>query len=175
MGNVGQAVKAIGGTAQTYRTPAQKMAADLAASHNPDGPVDPAKMERHRQIIDIEDKARAGEITWPELYKLAYATDQITPEELKSIETNVKNTQNMDPGMAALYTRASRLPAKEYLDLLDTANNSERAALAPLTLKVQKRYLLKAKKEETPEERLKDPVFMRFLNMVPQREQAGEK
>jgi sugar (pentulose or hexulose) kinase len=89
------------------------------------------------------------------------------PDELKKIEMVVKETQGMDPGTAALYSRASRLPAKDYLDLLDVMNNSERAALAPLTLKTQKKYLNKAKKDETPEERAKDPVFQRFLNMVP--------
>jgi hypothetical protein len=167
IGNIGQGWKAVGGTAQTYQTPAQKLAADLASSHTESGPVDPAQMARHSRIIQLEDQARAGEISWPDLYKLAYQTDQISESELKTIEANVKSTQGMDPSMAALYTRASRLPAKEYLDLLDIANPSEKAALVPLTIKVQKRYLTKAKKEETPEERAKDPVFQRFLNMIP--------
>jgi hypothetical protein len=167
IGNVGQIVKGTGGTATVYRTPAQKMAADLASDHTESGPVDPASMERHRRIIQLEDQARAGEINWADLYKLTYATDQLHPDELKKIEMVVKETQGMDPGTAALYSRASRLPAKDYLDLLDVMNNSERAALAPLTLKTQKKYLNKAKKDETPEERAKDPVFQRFLNMVP--------
>ena len=115
----------------------------------------------------MEDQARAGEISWPDLYKLTYATDQLHPDELKKIETNVKDTKGMDPGLAALYSRASRLPAKDYLDLLDVMNNSEKAALAPLTLKVQKRYLNKARKSETPEEREKDSVFQRLLHMTP--------
>jgi hypothetical protein len=169
VGNIGQTVKALGGTATTYRTPAQKMAADLAADRTESGPVDPAQLERHRRIIQIEDQARAGEISWPDLYKLAYATDQIHPDELKKIETNIKETKGMDPGLAALYSRASRLPAKEYLDLLDVMNNSEKAALAPLTLKVQKRYLNASKKNMTPEERAKDPTFQRFLSLIPMR------
>ncbi len=167
IGNIGQTVKAVGGTATVYRTPAQKMAADLASSHSESGPIDPAQMARHRRILQIEDQARAGEISWPDLYKLTYATDQLHPDELKKIETNVKETKGMDPGMASLYSRASRLPAKDYLDLLDVMNNSEKAALVSLTLKVQKRYLNKAKKDETPEERQHDPVFMRLLNLTP--------
>ena len=167
VGNIGQTVKAVGGTATVYRTPAQKMAADLASDRTESGPVDPASMERHHRIIQLEDQARAGEVSWPDLYKLTYATDQLHPDELKKIETNVKETHGMDPGVAALYSRASRLPAKDYLDLLDVMNNSEKAALAPLTLKVQKRYLNAAKKNMTPEERQRDPTFNRFLNMVP--------
>lgn len=167
VGNVGQVVKAVGGTAQTYRTPAQKMAADLAADHSESGPIDPAQMARHHRILQLEDQARAGEISWPDLYKLTYATDQLHPDELKKIETNVKETKGMDPGTAALYSRASRLPASDYLSLYDQMNNSERAALAPLTLKVQKRYLNKARKSETPEEREKDSVFQRLLHMTP--------
>ena len=167
IGNIGQAVKAVGGTAQTYQTPAQKLAADLASSHTESGPIDPAQMARHSRVIQLEDQARAGEISWPDLYKLAYQTDQISESELKKIQENVKATHGMDASMASLFSRASRLPAKEFLDLWDVTNPSERAALAPLVSKVQKRYLTKAKKEMTPEERAKDPVFQRLVRMIP--------
>lgn len=167
VGNIGQTVKALGGTAQTYQSPAQKMAADLASSHSEDGPVDPSQMARHHRVIQLEDQVRAGELSWPDLYKLTYQTDQLKESELKKIQENVKATHGMEAGMASLFSRASRLPAKEYLDLLDVTNPAERAALVPLTIKVQKRYLTKAKKEETPEERQRDPVFQRFLRMIP--------
>jgi hypothetical protein len=167
IGNVGQAAKAMGGTAQTYQTPAQKMAADLAASHTEDGPIDPAGMARHRQVLRIEDQVRAGEMSYPDLMKMTYQTDQIKESELKKITDNLKKTQGMPAPMASLYSRASRLPAKEYLQLLDVSNPAERAALVPLTIQVQKRYLNKAKKDETPDERQRDPVFQRFLNMIP--------
>jgi hypothetical protein len=65
-----------------------------------------------------------------------------------------------------LYTRASRLPGPEYLQLYDQMNPSERTALLPLTLQVRKKYIAQAMKNLRPEERLKDPTFMRFLNMV---------
>jgi len=70
--------------------------------------------------------------------------------------------------LAALYTRASRLPAAEYLQLYDTMNSTERTKLIPLTKEVQRRYLNKMKKEETPEDRAKDPVFQRLIHMIPQ-------
>ena len=173
VGNVGQVWKAGGGTAQTYSTPAQHLAADLAASHSEDGVIDPSQMARHRRIIQFEDQARAGELSWPELMKMTFSTDQLKESELKQIQNNVKKTQGMDPSMASLYTRASRLPAKEYLDLLNVANPAEKAALAPLTIQVQKKYLTKAKKDMTPEERQRDPVFQKLLNMIPGQTQSS--
>ena len=175
IGNIGQGVKALGGTATVYQTPAQKFAAEAAANHNEDGPIDPAQMARHRRIMQFEDAVRSGEMSWPDLMKLTYQTDQLSESELKKIETNMKATKGLDPGMASLYTRASRLPAKEYLDLYDTMNSSEKSALTRLTIQVQKRYLNKAKKDETPEDRAKDPVFQRFLTMIPQRAPTQEQ
>jgi hypothetical protein len=167
VGNIGQTWKSVGGTAQTYSTPAQKFAADLASSHSEDGPLDPVAQARHRQVLRIEDQVRAGELSWPDLYKLTYQTDQLRESELKKIQDNVKSTQGKTPDIALLYSRASRLPATQYLQMLDLANPSEKAALIPLTIKTQKRYLTKAKKEETPEERSKDPVFQKFIRMIP--------
>jgi hypothetical protein len=174
VGNLGQVVKAVGGTAQTYSTPAQKMAADLASDHSESGPIDPAQMARHHRVIQLEDQARAGEVSWPDLMKLTYETDQLHESELKQIQNNVKKTQGMTPDMAALYTRSSRLPAKEFLDVWDQSNPREKAALAPLMSQVQRRYLNKAKKDMTPTERAKDPVFQRLLNMIPQSPQTQQ-
>lgn len=168
VGNPGQVWKSVGGTAQTYATPAQKMAADLASSHSEDGLVDPSQQARHRRIIQFEDQVRAGEMSYPDLMKLTYSTDQLKESELQKIQKNLKATHEMPSDMASLYTRASRLPAKEYLDLLNVANPSEKAALVPLTIQVQRRYLTKAKKEMTPQERAQDHVFQKLLHMVQQ-------
>ena len=168
IGNVGQVVKALGGTAQTYMTPAQKMAAELSSNHSEDGVLDSSQLARHRTILRLEDQLRSGEISWPDLVKLTYETDQLHPDELKKIQNNFKATQGMPADMASLYARASRLPAKEYLDLLDQMNPREKAALAKLTIQMQKRYLNKAKKDLTPEERATDPVFQKYLRMLPQ-------
>jgi hypothetical protein len=168
IGNIGQGWKSVGGTAQTYSTPAQKFAADSASTHSEDGPLDPSAMARHRRVIQLEDQVRAGELPWSNLIQLTYQTDQLKESELKKIQNNIKTTQGMDASMASLYARASRLPASEYLQLLDMANPSERASLLTLTIKVRERYLTKAKKNETPQERAQDPVFQRFLTMIPQ-------
>ena len=167
VGNIGQVANAVGATATVYHTPAQKMAADLASTHSEDGVVDPALQARHRKVMEFEDAARRGEMSMPDLMRLTYQTDQLKETELKKIQNNLKHTEGMSSDMASLYTRASRLPAKEYLDLLDQANASEKAALARLTLQVQKKYLTKAKRDLTPHERENDPVFQRLLKMVP--------
>jgi hypothetical protein len=174
VGNLGQGWKSVGGTAQTYSTPAQKFAADSASTHSEDGPLDPSAMARHRRVIQLEDQVRAVELPWSNLIQLTYQTDQLKESELKKIQENIKATQGMDASMASLYSRASRLPAAEYLQLLDMANPSERAALMTLTIKVQKRYLTKAKRDETPQERAQDPVFQRFLRMIPGQEQTPQ-
>jgi hypothetical protein len=167
VGNAGQAWKAIGGTATSYQTPAGEMAADLASSHSEDGIVDPSQQQRHRMIMDLEDKARTGDVSWPDLMKMTYQTDQLKESELKKIQQNLQKTKGMDSTMASLYTRASRLPAREYLQLYNSMNATERSSLVPLTLQVQKRYLTKAKKEMTPQEREQDPVFQTLLRMTP--------
>lgn len=172
VGSPAQVVKALGGTAQAYQTPAQKMAADLASTHSEDGVVDPALQARHRRVMQFEDQVRNGEMPMSDLMRLTYQSDQLKETELKKIQLNLKQTQGMSADMASLYSRASRLPAKEYLQLLDTMNTSEKTALVPLTIQTQKKYLNKAKKDETPTERAKDPVFQRFLNMIPQQPQA---
>jgi hypothetical protein len=172
IGNVGQFIKAGGGTAVTYQTPAQKLAAELASNHNEDGIVDSSQMARHRTVMDLEDRVRAGEVTWPELYQLAYQQDQITPKELDTIKKNYKVTREMDPGTASLYTRAARLPAPEYLQLLDQANLTEKQALIPLTKQVFRKYVTKAKKDLTPQERAADPTFQRIMRSLPQMETA---
>jgi len=166
VGNPGQLWKGVGGTAETYQTPAQKMAAELAANHTEDGPIDPTQMARHRAIMGFEDKLRAREMTMPQIYQM-YAAGQLHEDDLKKITENVKKTKDFTPDMASLYTRASRLPAPEYLNLLQQMNPSEKTALLPLTQQVRKRYIAKAMKTLRPEERLKDPTFVQFLNMIP--------
>jgi hypothetical protein len=165
VGNTGQLWKAIGGTTAAYASPGEKLAATLAANHNEDGPIDAVQMARHRTIMEFEDKLRSGQLSWPDVYKM-YASGELHQDEMKKIQENAKRTKDMDSALASLYTRASRLPGPEFLQLYDTLNSSEKAALVPLTLQVRKRYIAKAMKNLRPEERLKDPTFMRFLNMV---------
>jgi len=166
--NLGQVWKGVGGTARQYQTPAQKMAVELAANHNEDGPVSMPQQARHRYIQHLEDQVRSGDLPFSELMKLTYSTNQLNEGELRKIQNNFKATQNMPTDIARLYSRSSRLPAAEFLNVWDQANITERKALQPLLVQNQKKYLRKASKDLTPQERQQDPVFQRFLNMIPQ-------
>jgi hypothetical protein len=166
VGNAGQVWKAIGGTARSYSTPAQQKAAELAATHGSDGFVDPVQQARHRAVQELGDRLRSGDIAWPDLVKMTYGTSQLTEAELKKIQNNYKVTQSMPADMAHLYSRASHLPAKEFLDVWDTANITEQKALQPLMVQTQKKYLRKAAKDLTPEQRQQDPTFQRLLHMA---------
>jgi hypothetical protein len=123
-------------------------------------------MARHRLMMTWEDKIRDGEMSLPDIYKL-YAAGQLHEDDLRKITENIKKTKDLSAPLASLYTRASRLPGPEYLQLYDQMNPSEKAALTPLTLQVRKRYISQAMKNLRPEERLQDSTFVRFLNLVP--------
>lgn len=166
VGNAGQVWKAVGGTARNYSSPAQQRAAELAATHGPDGYVDPVQQARHRMVQELGDRLRSGDVTWPDLVKMTYGTSQLTEPELKRMQNNFKATQNMPADIAHLYSRASHLPAKEFLDVWDTSNITEQKALQPLLVQAQKRYLRKAAKELTPQQREQDPTFQRLLKMA---------
>jgi hypothetical protein len=166
VGNIGQVWKATGGTARTYATPAQQKAVELASTHTQDGFVDPVQQARHREVMQLGDRLRSGDVSWPDLVKMTYGTSQLTEAELKKIQNNYKATQNLPADIAHMYTRASHLPAKEFLDVWDTANITEQKALHPLLLQAQKRYLRKAAKDMTPDQRQQDPVFQRLLKMA---------
>jgi hypothetical protein len=116
--------------------------------------------------MGLEDRLRSGDIAWPDLVKMTYGTSQLTEAELKKIQNNIKSTTGMPADIAHLYSRASRLPAKEFLDVWDTANITEQKALQPLLLKTEKAYLRKTAKDLTPEQRQQDPTFQRLLKMA---------
>jgi hypothetical protein len=117
-------------------------------------------------IINLEDQVRAGEVSWPDVVKLTYNTGQLKESEMKRMQQNLQHTKGMDSTMASLYTRASRLPATEYLQLMEQMNPSEKTALLPLTQQVMKKYTSKAMKSMTPQERSQDPTLQRILNMM---------
>ena len=161
VGNPGQLWKAGGGTAQTYMTPAQQKAADLAATHTEDGALDPAQMRRHRTILGWEDKLRAGEIGWQDVSRM-HDMSQISTQEFSRIQKNFKETKGMDPSMAKLYTRAARLPAPQYFEVYEQMGEKEKEALRPLTDQVIRKYMTKQRKNLTPAELMQDPLYQRL-------------
>jgi hypothetical protein len=166
LGSADQAVKALGGTAQIYKTSAQNKAAQLASEKSESGPVDPAQLRKHHALIEFEDRVRSGEMPVTDIHKMV--EDGALPvKDAKAIIMNVKETQGLDPEMARLYTRASRLPMRDFLSVWDAAGNDEKAALTKLLLKKKASYFKKVMKELTPDERKEDSTYLRLRKLFP--------
>jgi hypothetical protein len=167
--NVDQGVKALGGTATVYRTQAQTKAAQLASEKSESGPVDPAQLRKHHALIEFEDRLRSGEMPITDIHKMV--EDGALPvKDAKEIVKNVKETQGLDPEMARLHSRASRLPMSDFLQVYDLATNDEKMALVKLLLKKKATYFKKIATETTPQERLSDPTYNRLRKLFPQAE-----
>lgn len=161
-----QAVKAVGGTAQVYRTAAQTKAAQLASEKSESGPVDPAALRKHHAMIEFEDRLRSGQMPITEIHSMVEKGD-LPIKDAKTIVQNVRDTQGLDPEMARLYTRATRLPMRDFLTIWDTASNDEKVALTKLLLKKKAAYFKKAAKDSTPQERQEDGVYQRLRKLFP--------
>lgn len=161
-----QAAKAAGLTVLPYKTEAQKLASQIASDHSETGPVDPSMLQRHQLLMKFEDDLRAGKTTMLEIHELAI-NGSLPQEDVKKITQNYAKTKDMNGDLASLYTRASRLPAKDLLDVFDAGTPSEKTALLPLVKTARRKYVANAMKTMQPVERVKDPVLQRFVKMYP--------
>jgi hypothetical protein len=164
--NTDQAAKALGLSVFNYRTEAAKKAIELASSRNESGPVDPAKLRRHQQMLAIEDSLRHGEIKPEDVFQ-AVESGSLSLKEGKQVMEAQKETHQMDPELANLYTRAKRLPLRDFMQVWALADNNEKGAIAPLLLKKKQAYMKKAIKEMTPQERAEDPTYNQMRSMFP--------
>lgn len=164
VGNAGQFAKAGGLTAQVYHTEAQKTALELASQRNESGPLDEQKMGRQQALSRFEDEVRSGRMS---LSNLEDAKDfgDLKPDEFKDIRKNIKLTAGMDPETARMVSRVSRLDMPGALQVWDAATPRERAALSRTMIAKKQRYVSKAEKDMTPQERLADPTFRRIRSM----------
>lgn len=164
-----QIAKGAGLTAQVYKTQAQQKAAQLASEKSESGPVDAAQLRKHQATMEWEDRIRAGSMPITDLHNMVVNGD-LSVKDAKNIISNVKETQGLDPQMARLYSRAQRLPMRDFLAVWDTATNDEKVALSKLLIKKKSAYFKKAAKDFTPEERQNDAVFKRLRSLFPQAE-----
>jgi hypothetical protein len=162
-----QIAKAAGLTVTNYRTEAAKLAGQLASNHNSDGPIDPALLQRHQQLIHTEDLLRAGTIGVSDLQPLR-ASGQLPEADYKKLIQNYSKTRGMSTEMASLYTRASRAPAADLLNIYDAGTRQEKQTLLPLLRTAGARYVKKQMTEATPTERMADPVLRRYMAMQAQ-------
>ncbi len=69
--------------------------------------------------------------------------------------------------MAALYSRATRLPMGDLLNVYGTATNNEKVVLAPLQEKKAQQYFKMAGDKFMPAERQSDPVYRKLRALYP--------
>lgn len=165
-GNTGQVIGALGGTDTIYRTEAQKLASKVASNHMESGPVDPAALQRHQLTMQLEDSLRAGKIAPSDVSQLVIA-GQMPQSDAKRMLSNYQKTKDMTPDIAALYTRASRLPTKDILQVYEMGTQPEKEALAPLVQKSAAAYVKNSLAKMTPQERLADPTLRKVMTMMP--------
>jgi ribosomal protein S18 acetylase RimI-like enzyme len=156
--NTDAAAKAAGLTVFPYRTEAQKLAAQLASDHSESGAVDQAGLRRHQALLHLEDQLRDGSITHQDVYQMVESGD-LSVKEGKQATKVVQETKGMDPDMARLWSRASRLPLPDFLNVWGAATNNEKSSLAPLLIKKKQAYIKKAMTDMTPAQRQTDPTF----------------
>jgi hypothetical protein len=166
-GNAGQIVGALGGTATTYRTEAQKLAAQLASDRSESGPVDTDKLARHQYLMTMESHLRSGELTHQQIEDL-YIDGHITQAEKGKIDKNFTQTKGLPADQAQLLIRASRLDAPSLLKLWDVSTPTEKVVLAKTMTNAKTRYINGAIKNMTLSQRQTDPTIKRLRTMFVQ-------
>lgn len=175
VGNAGQVAKATGFTANVYRTEAEKLSAQLSSERNENGePLDPQKLSRYQAVAKLEDSIRSGTMTKDDLHDAKDFGD-LTKEEHKKILDNLKLTQGLDPESARLVSRVSRLPVDDALKIWDAATPREKATLTKVMIQKKNRYIAKANKELSPQQRFADPAFRRLRLMFKEPENEEQQ
>ena len=158
--------RAAGLAVQPDRSSADALAGLLASDRSESGPVDRDKLAHHQAMIQFEDAMRAGKATPQDLHQ-AYDRGIISLQDAKQITKNVQETRDMDPATARLYTRVTRLPMKDFLEVWDIATPPEKLALEKLFAKKRADYMRSAAKNMSLAERNRDPVYTKLRAMHP--------
>lgn len=161
-----QLVKAGGFTVMPYKTEAQKLAAKIASDHSEQGRVDPEVLQKHQLLQHFEDEMRSGKITPSDISQLVLS-GQLPQADAKRMMTNFQRTRDLSPELASFYTRASRLPTKDLLDVYEASTAGERQAIAPLVQKSGANYVKNSMTKFTPQERQSDPTLKRVMALMP--------
>jgi hypothetical protein len=160
-------IRAGGAQVMASKTEAMRKASELSADRTDSGPVDPDKLRAHAAKLEIEDRLRGGSIQPQELWEMV-DQDLINPKDAKTIMANINKTRGMEPDMAKLYIRSSRLPMADFLLVWEHATNAEKATLTPLMLKKKSTYFKKAFTEFSAAERQADATYLKLKKLFPQ-------
>lgn len=158
-------LRGVGATAIPNLSTAEKTAQNLASDHSESGPVDQARLARHQQLLQIEDDIRNNKMQPQDLYKMV-ETGQVHKDEAKTILNVMKETEGLTPKMAAFYTKSSRLPAPEFLEVYSVSTPEERQVIQPLLQKKARAYFKKTS-DWAPEERMGDPTYRKLRSLLP--------
>ena len=164
VGNFGQSAKAVGITAEVYRSPAEKLTMELASQRDESGTLNHAQVRHLEGLSRIENGLRSGTITYQQLEDL-HDFGPLTPDDYKKIRNNLKLTHGLDPDMAAMVTKVDRMTAQDALQVWNVATPREKTALMHVMIQKKKSYFKKAFESETPQERMNDQTFLTFRQM----------
>jgi hypothetical protein len=153
-------LRSVGVNSEPNTTSAYKLSSQLASGKSESGPVDTDKLEHHQHVLQMEDALRSGALK-PEDLNAAIEHQTISIDDAKQIWENYKVTQGMDEYNARLYTRATRLPMKDFFQVWDVATPAEKQVLLPLLEKKGKDYLRTSQKKMVQTERDSDPTYKR--------------
>jgi hypothetical protein len=159
-------IRGAGAQVTTFKTEAQKKAAELSADRSESGPVDPSRLKEHAAKLEVEDNLRAGLTTTEDLNQMV-EQGLMTPKDAKGIIKNLNQTRGMAPDLARLYTRASRLDMPEFLEVWEKATAGEKSTLTRLLLKKKATYFKKFYMDLTPAEQKADPTYRKLREMFP--------
>lgn len=115
-------------------------------------------------MIELEDALRSGKAESSDLEQ-GFKAGRISMRDKKAVMKNVQETQGMDAANARLYTRASRLPIKDFLQVVDVATPPERMSLEKLLVRKRNSYINNANETLSLPERQRDPVYQRLQRM----------
>jgi hypothetical protein len=136
----------------------------MFSNRSESGPIDSEHLARHQRMIQREDDLRTGKATSNDLHD-DYDKGLITKKDEDAIRKNVMETREMDAATARLYTRSSRLPMKEFLQVWDVATPPEKAALQKVLIKKRNAYYKSADSNMAPVARQQDRVYQRLRGM----------
>lgn len=172
--NTEQAAKAGGLTVTPNRSQALDESIKLASGHTPTGPVDPSQMRAHQLMGEYEDQLRTGKIE-PQDVRQMVEDGTVAPAEAKRIMQVYQETRSMQPDIADLYTRSSRLGMPYFLKVWELMNNQEKAALAGVLTKKKNDYENRIFKSMTPAQIKADPTHNFILQTFPNESPWWEK
>lgn len=148
-------------------TEAEKLAGKLASSHGQEGPVDPDRLAKHKQIIDLEEGLAKGEKTSQDLYS-AVERGELAPTDAKSIMTALKTAKDVPPQFMQLYLRSNKLPLPQLIQVYDSATPTEQRILVPLLQRKVPQYYKTIRTKLSPQEVAKDPTYLLLRQRWPQ-------